>query len=246
MSFEPFRSVVIPRGKMGAGFDPNAPPDPAAGRETRTIILEGPAIDPAASSAGTSALQATTATLTPSAPAAASTASAPPRRTTVTRPGSVVQAAAPAPSTAPSTAPSAAPPPVAAPTSGLSGISERSEIFVVDCPVEIPAEPRAPHRETLPRGARPASGATPVAQRQYVVAYDGRLVGTYRCAKRIQNRTAYLKCAEQLVGQIEDFDPERIRLYRLSEVPVAEPIRHEELNESFHSFPRDDVPAPGA
>jgi len=168
------------------------------------------------------------------------------RTKTKTGPPPMVPTSAPPADPRTRTMPGTAPPPVAAPTSGLSGISERSEIFVVDCPVEIPAEPRAPHRETLPRGARPASGATPVAQRQYVVAYDGRLVGTYRCAKRIQNRTAYLKCAEQLVGQIEDFDPERIRLYRLSEVPVAEPIRHEELNESFHSFPRDDVPAPGA
>jgi hypothetical protein len=27
---------------------------------------------------------------------------------------------------------------------------------------------------------------------------------------------------------------------------VADPIRPDELGESFHSFPRDDVPAPGA
>jgi len=210
MSFEPFRSVVIPKGKMGSGFDPNAPADPAGARATRTIILEGPALDPDAISA---------------APARAT------RATTVTRPAALAGSLAGAP--APGTTDAAA--------------EESGEVYVVDASAGPGGgESGAPARAPRPRGERPQETAAPAAQRQYVVAYDGRLVGTYRCAKRIQNRTAYLKVAEQLVGQIEEFDPARIRLYRLIEVPVAEPVHREEIGESFHNFPRDDVPAPDA
>ena len=65
--------------------------------------------------------------------------------------------------------------------------------------------------------ASPTSG--PNAPRQFVVAYDGNLIGTYRGEQRTANATVYQMVAEQLRGQIAEFEPERIRLFQLTEIP---------------------------
>lgn len=233
-SFEPFRSVVIPKGKAGAGFDPNAPADPAGARATRTIILEGPALDPdAISTTPPPSARGTTVTGTAiSRPASPSSEDSSGLGAKTTSEDVFVLATEPAEvPRKPAATAAKAPPPAPLAVSGAISTS-------------VSPAPRAP-RAAAGRSASAKSGAPP-ALRQYVVAYEGHLVGTYRCAKRIQNRTAYLKVAEQLVGQIEAFDPRGIRLYRLSEVAIADPIRREELGMSFHNFPRDDVPAPPA
>ncbi len=218
MNFEPFRSVVLPKGKLGPELRWDAP---STGREIRTIILEGPALDPDAISG--------------EAPTG-------PRESTVSRPASLL---------VPSTA--------EAPTA----VEEDSGTYVIADSIPIPAPaPEAPVVPTAgpailervtpssvtipaPRPGRPKTRSS-AAPRQFIVAYDGKLVGTYRSAKRIQNRTAYLNVAEQLIGQIEEFDPSLIRLYKLTELPLNEPISTEEIHVSYHNFPRDDVPAPPA
>jgi hypothetical protein len=224
MTFEPFRSVVLPKGKMGPGLEPQ---EPAAGRPTRTIILDGPAIDP---------------------DAFADTDPAPTRDTTVERPVASLHSPEAVPqevvSTPAPTVDTAAMPLDDSGTYVLADLDEPSAPPTTIIPTPEPETYASPSTEpTAP--ARPRSrGKT--APRQFIVAYDGKLVGTYRSAKRIQNRTAYLNVAEQLVGQIEEFDPTLIRLYKLTAVEPPAQISTEDLAESYHNFPRDDVPAPGA
>ena len=61
-------------------------------------------------------------------------------------------------------------------------------------------------------------------ERVYVVAYQGNWLGTYRSSKRIQNKTAYLRVAEQLAAEIDQFDLQQLKLFKLTEVVLKQPI----------------------
>lgn len=115
-------------------------------------------------------------------------------------------------------------------------------------PAKIPAARPAPVAQREPRTAQTASvpdlnmaplpqtgireeltGSVPslhdtdgTAPRQFVVAYSGSLIGTYRGQERTPNATIFQKVSEQLAGQIDGFDPAEIRLFQLTEISRRE------------------------
>lgn len=244
MSFEPFRSVILPKGK-GTGLTP----EQGTPVEPPTIILDGPALDadairaesiPASRSTSASrAAQSAPSTQPGSAATERAAAPAGPRSTTAVIPAKSAQATPAAHADTRDDEVGEEPPSTDAP-GGATSTAEAHPADDSSAPEKV-APPKKASGSEASRRKGGGSGSTP---RQFIVAYDGKLVGTYRSVKRIQNKTAYVKVAEQLVGQIADFDPSLIVLYKLTEVPGSEGLTMADLEESFESFPRSDVAAP--
>ncbi len=107
--------------------------------------------------------------------------------------------------------------PVPSPTEGET-IDRTTLSTKIETEEEICAEQRKDH-SPVDRQKR----STP-QERIYVVSYQGSWLGTYRSSKRIQNKTAYLRVAEQLAAEIDQFDPHQLKLFKLTEVVLKQPI----------------------
>ncbi len=71
---------------------------------------------------------------------------------------------------------------------------------------------------------------TDIQGRDILVRYNGEFVGVYRTPRKITNRTAYRTLAAVLQGEVPDFDPEKLELFR--PVPLQKPPSHEILRGS--------------
>lgn len=85
----------------------------------------------------------------------------------------------------------------------------------------------APPAETVPaagEGARPTSPrrARRRKERNFVVAYDGRFIGVFEARQELTPNEAFVRVAGDLACR-KDFDPEKIRLYKLVLLRGARP-----------------------
>lgn len=105
---------------------------------------------------------------------------------------------------------------------------------------EVPAEGQAPGREQPPStGRNEAPPGAPRARRDvrdFIIAYDGRFIGHFRSLKRITNRKAFVKAAQRLVDVIDDFDLERLEIFKPVALAVARPENAEEIREEIFNW----------
>ncbi len=80
------------------------------------------------------------------------------------------------------------------------------------------------------------------APQDFIIAYDGRLIGHYRSGRRVTNRTAFQNVARQLGAEILGFDIAKLDLFKLVAVRVEKPQTLGELNpDSYRWFVRNET-----
>lgn len=76
----------------------------------------------------------------------------------------------------------------------------------------------------------------------FIIAYEGRLIGHYRSGRRVTNRTAFQNVARQLGAEIHGFDIAKLDLFKLVPVRVEKPQTLGELSpDSFRWFARNEA-----
>jgi hypothetical protein len=241
MNFEPFRSVVLPKdGEPRTSADRSPPRETSAGgpgpsasssEETEEVwVFADPEDVPAIDSAlGRNAPREETVDALPALPERQGPSTPVAARCTTIGPAPRLHPAA------------------------EESMTEVVLETVLESVLEVAREAAAsPTKEESAPTPRPAPGSSPRRStsasaegkgtgRTFAVSYDGEFVGTYQSSRRIQNRTAYQKVAEQLIGRSPHFDPARIRLYRLTEIPNTHPPTV--VDAGFSTFSRESNPA---
>jgi len=112
-------------------------------------------------------------------------------------------------------------------------------------PPSTPLDPKKPTaRQKSSGNTRKASQQEPY--RDFIVSYQGEFVGHYRSSKRVTNRTAFQKVARVMMSSIDDFELEKLRLYRPVPLDIEPPESLDEISdESFHWFSKEEADVPG-
>ena len=55
-------------------------------------------------------------------------------------------------------------------------------------------------------------------RREFIISYDGRIIGEYRTTRRITNRTAFKKVAQRVCEGFKNFEIDKLELFKL--VPI--------------------------
>lgn len=94
-------------------------------------------------------------------------------------------------------------------------------------PARIEKKPRVV-RQPKPPSRTPSQ---PEPYRDFIIAYEGTFIGHYRSSKRITNRTAFRKIAQELRESIDTFDMRKLKIYRPVPLEVELPDELPEASE---------------